>query len=210
MVDATLAQPPKKLTKRESDFVAAYVANRFNGAAAARTAGYSAKSAAEIAYENLRKPHIEAAVKERTDQEVMSADEVKLRLSDQARGSIEPFLVTNGNGDLLRFDLSEDKPLHLLKKASITETEFRGVTKRTTTIEMYDAHAAQVDIGRTHGIFVDKTALTDPTGTKEYADSTLDALRERLITQLTTPVADSGASDLHPQPATVADDEAPL
>jgi phage terminase small subunit len=48
----------KKLTPKESAFVEHYVSNGGNATAAAKQAGYSEKTAAEIGYENLNKPHI--------------------------------------------------------------------------------------------------------------------------------------------------------
>jgi phage terminase small subunit len=64
----------------------------FNGTQAAISAGYNARSAAEIAYENLRKPHIRQAVDERmaelSKRAMMQADEVLERLTRIARSSI--------------------------------------------------------------------------------------------------------------------------
>lgn len=56
-----------KLTERQERFVDHYV-DCGNGAEAARKAGYSENADDEIAYENLRKPHIKAAIQERMDQ----------------------------------------------------------------------------------------------------------------------------------------------
>jgi len=57
----------KKLTPKELLFCNAYLLN-FNGSKAAIKAGYSKKTAAEAAYENLRKPHISKYIKERTEE----------------------------------------------------------------------------------------------------------------------------------------------
>lgn len=53
----------EELTKKERLFCEFYI-EKFNGADSARRAGYSAKSAKEIASENLTKPHIQAYIKE--------------------------------------------------------------------------------------------------------------------------------------------------
>lgn len=53
----------KKLTKREQAFIREYLLD-FNGTQAAIRAGYSKRSAASIARENLIKPHILAALQE--------------------------------------------------------------------------------------------------------------------------------------------------
>ena len=53
----------KKLTAKEEMFCLEYITD-FNGARAARDAGYSENSDDEIACENLRKPHIRDRIKE--------------------------------------------------------------------------------------------------------------------------------------------------
>ncbi len=53
----TLKELKKKLTEKEKNFCHEYVVD-WNGARAARVAGYSEKTAKETAYENLTKPHI--------------------------------------------------------------------------------------------------------------------------------------------------------
>ena len=50
------------MTGKQQEFCNAYVLNGFNGAEAARTAGYSHKSAGIIAAQNLRKPNIRAEI----------------------------------------------------------------------------------------------------------------------------------------------------
>ena len=47
-----------KITKKQKDFVRAYLKNGHNATAAAREAGYSSKTARQIAAENLSKPYI--------------------------------------------------------------------------------------------------------------------------------------------------------
>lgn len=69
----------QELTAREAAFVAEYLVD-LNGAAAARRAGYSARTARAIAAENLTKPHIQAAIKAameaRAERVEVSADKV--------------------------------------------------------------------------------------------------------------------------------------
>lgn len=61
------------LRQRQKAFVQYYIANGYNGRRAAISAGYSKKTAAEMAHENLKKPHIRAFM-EQTMKEMM--DEV--------------------------------------------------------------------------------------------------------------------------------------
>ena len=58
------------MTPKQLRFVCAYVMNGGNGTQAAIIAGYSPKIAAEIAHDNLRKPHIQRALAELTMDEV--------------------------------------------------------------------------------------------------------------------------------------------
>ena len=66
----------RKLTDRQERFVVAFLGCA-NGAEAARTAGYSEKTAREMAYENLSKPHIALAIKRKRDQ-IMKDEESKV------------------------------------------------------------------------------------------------------------------------------------
>jgi phage terminase small subunit len=52
-----------KLTPKQKRFCQEYIID-FNGTQAAIRAGYSKKTASELAYEYLRKPHIQAAIQE--------------------------------------------------------------------------------------------------------------------------------------------------
>lgn len=88
----------------------------------------------------------------------MSAKEVLMRLAEQARGDLGEFLVKDG--DSLTVDLEAmraAKKTRLIKK--ITQIRRRRTTKDsteeeiTTSLELYDAQAAQQLIGKHHGVF---------------------------------------------------------
>ncbi len=156
--------PADNLTPKQRLFVQHYMAC-FNGTQAAILAGYSEKTARFIASENLTKPNIRTAIQEAT-REIMPAAEVVQRLADQARGSLQPFMRRDSDNELAGFDLSEDKPLHLIRKLKMTRRREKGRDKdepeaiiETIDIEVYDAHAALVDIGKMHGLFVDRTEM---------------------------------------------------
>lgn len=59
----TKIKPPPELTDKQKDFCRHYIFN-WNGTQAAIKAGYSENTASEIAYENLRKPQIQAYIEE--------------------------------------------------------------------------------------------------------------------------------------------------
>lgn len=88
--DASKAPPPrpepKKLTDKEMEFAQQYILDR-NATAAAIRAGYSAKSAANIGYENVRKPHIAAVIteliKEQNQRTGWDPDKVLRRLAEE-------------------------------------------------------------------------------------------------------------------------------
>lgn len=65
---------PRQLTVKQQRFRDAYCANGGNGTQAAIDAGYSEAVAKEIAYENLTKPHIKAAIDEFRAQNAAKAD----------------------------------------------------------------------------------------------------------------------------------------
>jgi phage terminase small subunit len=129
------------LSNKQRAFVEAYLANGFNATKAAIAAGYSEKTAYSIGSENLRKPEISEAVKQRLAELTMSADEALMRLSQQARGTMEDFLDDNRSTiDLAAADRAAQ--LHLIKKF----THHIGEKHETVSIELYDAQAAQLAI----------------------------------------------------------------
>lgn len=179
------------LTNKQQAFVDAYL-GCLNGAEAARRVSPRAKRPDQIAYEYLRKPEIAEAIRAGLTKRAMASEEVLARLSEHARADVRDLFTFDEAGQIAGLNLSRSAPLHLIK--SITPTKYG------TKIELHDAQAALGQLGRHHGLFVDKIAPTDPTGQKEYADTTLNALRDRLIAQLTAGAAGSGAGGVPPGP----------
>jgi phage terminase small subunit len=89
--------PSKKLSLQQQIFVDEYL-KCFNGAEAARLAGYSEKTARTIACANLTKPYIKAIIDARIAESQMSADEALILLAKHARASIAD--VINGHGEV--------------------------------------------------------------------------------------------------------------
>ena len=155
----------RPLTSKEKLFVEHYVIC-WNASEAARRAGYSKRSAYSIGHDNLRKPDISRAIKEKIDEVAMIADEVLIRLAEHARGDLGDFLRVADNGDF-RIDLSaaqKSGKLRLLSKAkTVTRLVGEDKTPETTVeIEMYDAQAALVHLGRYHKLFTDKLESAKP------------------------------------------------
>jgi phage terminase small subunit len=143
------------LTSKQQVFISEYL-QCWNASEAARRAGYSVKTARVIGSENLTKPAIAAEIKARIDELKMSADEVLIRLSDQARASMAEFVVPETDSiSLIKAEIAGK--LHLIKKFSHTVTD----KSKHTSIELYDAQAALVQLGRAHGLFTDNVHIED-------------------------------------------------
>mgnify|MGYP003135697510 FL=1 len=87
----------KKLTDRQERFVIEYLACA-NGAEAARAAGYSEKTARQMANENLTKPYIVAAIETKRS-ELMGDKEDKVAW---LIGKLEAEATAEGNTDSTR------------------------------------------------------------------------------------------------------------
>lgn len=78
------------LTPKQQRFVEEYCANGFNATQAAIKAGYSEKTAKDIACENLAKPNIKEAIdayKEKVSEKALCTTEMVVRmLLDEAQG----------------------------------------------------------------------------------------------------------------------------
>ena len=139
-------------TDKQRAFIEEYPKD-FNATRAAIRSGYSEKTAYSIGHENLKKPEIAAEIQKKIDEIAMTAEEVLIRLAEQARGEHSAYLTPDGV-DLTR--LLEDGKGHLVK--SIKET---GYGKN---VEFYDAQSALSLIGKHHGLFVDRHEYTGKDG----------------------------------------------
>jgi phage terminase small subunit len=130
-------------------FIAHYC-DCWNGAEAARRAGYAEKSANVEGARLLANASISAAIKEHIDQ-IMPAGEVLQRLADHARTDMDDFT----DAETATLNLGKAKragKMHLIKKFSRTETD-----KSThVSIELHDAQSALEKLGKYHGLFRDR------------------------------------------------------
>lgn len=123
---------PKKLTAKQELFVAAYLGEaKGNATEAARIAGYA--KPAEQGYENLRKPHISARVRQELEKFNVSADAVLQELARVAFAEWHDFVEVVGrakDGEVtkVRSDIgSKVKALELLGKYHQLFTEKQEV-----------------------------------------------------------------------------------
>jgi phage terminase small subunit len=140
------------LTNRQRLFVEAYLTH-WNADKAARLAGYSETTARHGSSNILATPEITEEIAHRIAEKVMVADEVLLRLAEQARGEHSDYITPTGV-DLGR--LVADNKAHLIK--SIKRGQF-GLN-----IEFYDAQAALALLGKHLKLFVDRTEVTGKDG----------------------------------------------
>jgi len=105
------------------------------------------------------------AISRRLSESAMSADEVLMRLAEQARGDIGEYLRHDPSTDDVLIDLPkamEAQKTRLIKKLTQKRTtrtmkDDSEIEEVVTSIEMYDAQAALGMIGKKHGLFVDRS-----------------------------------------------------
>lgn len=166
------------LSYRQRIFVEKYIGEAgFNAAEAVRLAGYKCKDPAARGSKLLSNPEVKALVDARVAEMAMSANEILVRLTEHARGSMEDFLAIRDDGTAAIDFVKAQRAgkLHLLKK--YTDSDRYGVE-----IQLHDAQSALQLLGRAHGIFVDKTALTDPSGENAY--DAFAGIKEQLLRRL--------------------------
>lgn len=153
------------LTNKQHKFVNEYLRD-FNATRAAIRAGYSEKTAAVIGSENLRKPYILAAIEEN----MMPAEEVKLSLTEIARGDIADLMDITPAGFTFRLLLTDEdgnryvnpntKLIKKIKQKVTTllskkdDGDDREIIE--TEIELYSRHEALRDMGKHYKLFTDK------------------------------------------------------
>lgn len=105
------------------------------------------------------------SVQTRLSEAAMSADEVLMRLAEQARGDIGEYLRHDPSTDDVLIDLPkamEAQKTRLIKKLTQKRTtrtmkDDSEIEEVVISIEMYDAQAALGMIGKKHGLFVDRS-----------------------------------------------------
>jgi hypothetical protein len=137
---------PKQLTPKEKLFCSEYAVS-LNGTRAAIAAGYSEDSARQIASSNLSKAYIKAHIEQLLAERAIGPEEILARLQSHATGDIGQIL--NDYGSLNWKELKERGLTHLIKKITFKKGEI-------ASIELYDAQAALVHLGRAQALFTDK------------------------------------------------------
>ena len=144
------------LSKKQRLFVEEYL-QTWNATEAARRAGYKGNDVtlASVGYENLRKPQIEEAIRLRLQESAMSADEVLMRLADQARADLGPYMSDDGEIDIAA--MKADGKTHLIH--TVERFVQSGVNQDggewenvRTKIKTYNAFEARQLLAKHHGL----------------------------------------------------------
>ncbi len=143
----------RRLTDKQRVFCEHYL-QTWNATEAARLAKYKGNEVTlgSVGYENLQKPQIKNYIEKRLRELTLKANEVLIRLTQQATASLADFVKPAGN--LFVIDMEKVRANgHLVKKLRYT--------KQGVEFELYDAQAALVHLGRHYGLFSDKIRIED-------------------------------------------------
>lgn len=143
-----------KFTGKQQAFINHYLIH-LNATEAARRAKYggSDETLRAIGYENLTKPHIRAEIQRRMKALHMQADEVLMRLADEAGGDI---------GDCIDFDEEGRWTLNLVRAKELGKTRLikkLSYNQYGPVIELHDAQAAKIAIGKHLGLFAERLII---------------------------------------------------
>ncbi len=145
------------LSAKRQAFVEHYL-KCWNASEAARLAGYSELSAAVQGARLLSNDKVREAIAARLDELKMSADEVLIRLTEQAQGAAQYLIDVKAGLPFMDWErLQSEGKLHLIKKLSYT-------SDGRPQVEFYDAQTALVQLGRAHGLFTDRSEVTGAGG----------------------------------------------
>jgi phage terminase small subunit len=116
-----------RLTPKQQLFITEYL-QCWNGAEAARRAGYSKVTVRQRAFYLLRQPHIMTAIEQRLSEHIMSADEALARLAQLARTDLSSYLSVERDADgqeRIHLDLARikrEEKGHLIRSVRVSGT----------------------------------------------------------------------------------------
>lgn len=157
------------LTPKQNRFVSEYLVD-LNATKAAIRAGYAEKTAAQIAYNLLRRGDVQEALQEARDVQEkrtnITSDRILRELARIAFADASDYAKVVSNGQLQAVELTPTEDLSLDQRAalaSIEETQF-GIKVRT-----HDKVKALELLGKHLGIFTEKISIAaiDPETVKE-------------------------------------------
>ena len=178
--------PSNTLTPRQQAFVREYLRD-YNATEAAKRAGYAGSRAtlANIGSQNLRKPAIRNHIDQQLHGKAMSAKEVLLRFSRQARTSMADFLSLDSAGEV-HFDhekACQNGAMDSVRYLSIdVQKGANGVSRCRIEISLCDSQVALKHLAKAYGLQKTKTGgeLGDAGNGPGAADQTKAELLEVL------------------------------
>jgi len=148
---------PKKLTRRQKQFIVEYLKD-LNGTQAAIRAGYSANGAGVAANRLLKDVYISGQIETILTDRGLTPGGVISRLTEMAQVTVDDFFDFPGGLPLFNADKARERGvLHLIE--SIEYDPQKGVK-----IKFADKQHALELVGRYHGMFKDKHEVTGAEG----------------------------------------------
>jgi len=170
----------KNITARHKRFVEAYC-EHFNGARAAREAGYAESRDKQTANDLLNDPDISAMVEERLEDLAMSSAEATKRMADIARADIADFFkvveYTDDDGNE-RTALALDREAVLEQGGGIIKAIHWNENGRPK-LKLHDSQRALEKILKAHGAY-NHTQEHEHSGGIDVGSDTLDEVMESL------------------------------
>ena len=164
------------LTGKQQAFVTEYL-RTWNASEAARIAGYAAPG--QQGHRLLKNVEITEEIQRRVSERAMTADEVLIRLAEQARGSMDDFVSFREGVKLPLLDLEK---AHKAGKFGLVK-KLKYNAEGTVEFELYDAQAALVQLGKVHKLFTDRqdvsAVVEDRTLDDEQRANRIAALLDR-------------------------------
>lgn len=176
-------------------FIEHYLTNGFNATRAYIAAGYKPDNAAVSASQLLRNPKVAAALKLALADALMSADELRARISDDATASMLDFVSVEDGRIKHDWQRAHDTgALRHLRKLTIKDTEHG----REVRFEIVDDQKAKDQLAKMMGLYSESRVIkgdpnapleTRTTHVVELETDDLDlddarALRDKLLAQL--------------------------
>ena len=154
------------LNNKQRAFVEHYLAH-WNASKAAHLAGYSEKTAYAQGSRLLKDAEVQGAITERLKDLQAGADEVLTRLTAHSRGNMDDFLSPMGLIDLVK--AREQGVMPLVKKVkqrttTVSKSDGEDFESHEIELELYDAQAATVQLGKILGQYVERMELSGKGG----------------------------------------------
>lgn len=151
-----------KLTTKQRRFVDEYLVDH-NATQAAIRAGYSAKTASETAYENIRKPQIEIAIQEALQkQQARTEITADWTLKEIYRlASFDPRKMYDENGNLKKIADMDDDTAACIGGIDVQESPLGEVTKK---FKIWDKNTALGNLAKHFKLLVDRLEASGPGG----------------------------------------------